>query len=245
MIRLFLPIEGTPEQVALQPDRAHYLLRVLRLEDGAQLEVFDGAGRAFPARLERGAGEGAPSLALGPPRQAAVVARWVGLILGLAKGDKLEGVLQKGTELGAAAFFPAQTRRAVVKVEANKREDRARRWQRIAQEAARQCGRSDVPQVHPVTPLADALASLPPGTAVLVCDEEEQARTLGAALDEVGPRAPVALVLGPEGGLDRAEVAELLARGAVPVTLGRRILRAETAPLAALCVVLHRDGELG
>lgn len=244
MIRLFIPVEGTPQKLTLEAERLHYLTRVLRLADGAELEVFDGKGRAFPAKLAQVAEESAV-LELGAPIQAAAVSRWIALILGLPKGDKLEWVLQKGTELGAAAFFPVETKRAVVKLDEKRRLERAKRWQKIAEEAARQCGRSDVPSAHPAGSLNDALDRLPPDAQVFVCDEEEHQRTLGAAFGALPPHSPVALVFGPEGGLDRAEVAALTARGARAVTLGRRILRAETAPLAALCVLLHRDGELG
>lgn len=244
MIRLFLPVEGTPDRIPLSEDRLHYLTRVLRLTEGAELEVFDGKGRAFPAKLSK-VGDGTGELELAAPVNAAAVARWIGLVIGLPKGDKLEWVLQKGTELGASAFFPVETRRAVVKLEEKKRPERAKRWQKIVEEAARQCGRSDVPTAHAATSLEDAVAALPPGTQLLVCDEEEHERPLGAAFARAPPSSPVALVFGPEGGLDRSEVSALVERGATPVTLGRRILRAETAPLAALCVVLHRDGDLG
>lgn len=243
MIRLFSPVPTpAPERLVLDGERFHYLVRVLRLAEGDALEVFDGEGRAFAARVER-VDASMATLRLGE-QVARAAAAPLALVQGLPKGDKLEWVLQKGTELGATAFAPAATARSVVKLEPKRAEERLRRWTKIVEEAARQCGRADVPRVHPPRPLVEAVEALPPGTRLLVLDEEERATPLGQALGVVG-EAPVALVVGPEGGLERAEVAALVARGGVPVTLGRRVLRTETAALAALAILQHLRGELG
>ena len=244
MVRLLVPLpESAPAEVTLSGDRRHYLLHVLRLGAGDALEVFDGTGRAFAARVVA-VEEDAVRLALGEARRA-VASRALHILQGLPKGDKLELVLQKGTELGAAAFHPVATVRSVVKLEPKRAEDRTARWMKIVEEAARQCRRDDVPLVHPPRPLVEAARALAPGTVLLVLDEEESAVPLGEAFRACDPSAPVALVIGPEGGLAREEVAALQALGARPVTLGRRILRTETAALAALAVMAHLDGELG
>jgi 16S rRNA (uracil1498-N3)-methyltransferase len=169
----------------------------------------------------------------------------VSVLQGLPKGDKLEWVLQKGTELGAAAFHPVDTLRSVVRLEPRRALERTARWTKIVEEAARQCRRNDVPRVHPPASLGEAARALAPGTVLLVLDEEESAVPLGEAFRAAGPGTPVALVVGPEGGLAREEVAALAALGARGVTLGTRILRTETAALAALAVMAHLDGELG
>src|SRR5690606_34987193 len=106
------------------------------------------------------------------------------LLQGLPKGDKLEWILQKGTELGITRFWPVATVRAVVKLDAGRGESKRVRWQKIVEEAARQCGRSDVPEVGLPQPLLQAVQALPPGTRVLVLDEEERARTLSQAVAE-------------------------------------------------------------
>ena len=240
MPRLHLPLSGEPSEVVVEGDRHHYLTRVLRLSAGAELEVFDGRGRAFPAKLSRVSAESS-TLSLGPPREISAGIS-VLILQGLPKSDKLELVLQKGTELGASAFVPVSTVRSVVKLDGARAEERRRRWQKIAEEAARQCGRADVPQVHPVSPLLDAARALEPGTQLLVLDEEERAVRLSAVLHS---EASIALVIGPEGGLAREEVAELVSLGATPVSLGPRILRTETAALAALAIIRHREGSLG
>ncbi len=244
MIRLLVPLpEHAPSEVTLSGDRRHYLLHVLRLAEGDALEVFDGAGRAFDARVAAVEPE-TVRLTLGEARSTPA-ARAVHILQGLPKGDKLEWVLQKGTELGAAAFHPVATLRSVVKLDPKRAEDRTSRWMKIVEEAARQCRRNDVPLVHPPRPLVEAARALAPGTLLLVLDEEESAAPLGELFRASAPGTPVALVIGPEGGLAREEVSALQALGARPVTLGRRILRTETAALAALTVMAHLDGALG
>jgi 16S rRNA (uracil1498-N3)-methyltransferase len=229
--------------VELAGERRHYLLHVLRLEQGDVLEVFDGQGRAFEARVAS-VGEEAVRIWLGTAR-VAPARRAVGVLQGLPKGDKLELVLQKGTELGATAFYPVATARSVVKLEPKRAEERTARWTKIVEEASRQCRRDDVPRVATPRPLLEAARALSPGTVLLVLDEEESAVPLGEAFRAAGPGTPVALVVGPEGGLAREEVEELRKIGARNVTLGKRILRTETAALAALAVMMHLDGELG
>lgn len=238
MKRLHLP-HAAPGAVRLDGPRFHHLIRVLRVRAGERLELFDGRGTVFPAEVEQ-VDTDAATLKVGPgvPQP---VAPGITIVQGLPKAEKLEWVLQKGTELGAAAFAPVFTERCVVKPSG--REDaKVQRWQKIAEEAARQSGRADVPTVLPPRPLLDAVRALAPGTRVLVLDEEEEERSLSSAAGEGGP---LALVIGPEGGLARSEVQALAALGALGVTLGRRVLRTETAALAALAVLLHLQGELG
>ncbi|OJH42129.1 16S rRNA (uracil(1498)-N(3))-methyltransferase [Cystobacter ferrugineus] len=244
MVRLFVPLpEPAPTEVTLSGERRHYLLHVLRLAEDSVLEVFDGAGRAFSARV-LAVEEDTVRLGLGEARHAPP-SREVHILQGLPKGDKLEWVLQKGTELGATAFHPVAAARSVVKLEPKRAEERTTRWTKIVEEAARQCRRNDVPRVHPPRALLEAARSLSPDTLLLVLDEEESAVPLSEAFRSRPAGTPVALVVGPEGGLTREEVSALQTFGARPVTLGRRILRTETAALAALTVMAHLDGELG
>lgn len=240
MIRLLVP--GAQEgEVSVSGPRLHYLLHVLRVRAGDVLEVFDGDGLAFDAKVVS-VGELGGVLLLGEKREAPRP-RSITIVQGLPKAEKLELVLQKGTELGASAFAPAACARSVVKLE-GKEEAKLSRWQRIVEEAARQCGRASVPVVFAPKPLLAAVSALPGDPAVLVLDEEERALPLSTAVASVGTR-PLALVIGPEGGLTREEVAALVKQGAIPVTLGRLVLRTETAALAALAVMRHLEGELG
>jgi 16S rRNA (uracil1498-N3)-methyltransferase len=250
MVRLFLPLSGPAQPTArVEGARLHYLVNVLRLREGDALEVFDGRGGAYPAARVSALRGDAAELSLGP-RTAAPPRRPIAVVQGLPRGEKLELVIQKGTELGAAAFAPAFTRRAVVKLDERRAGARTRRWQAIAEEAARQCGRADVPPVLSPRPLLEAVeaaaasAGGPGGGRILVLDEEERSTLLREA-HAGSAGAPLTLVVGPEGGLERDEVRALAGRGGVPVTLGALVLRTETAALAALAVLRHLDGELG
>ena len=240
MVRLLVPHAGEGE-VTIEGPRLHYVTRVLRLVTGDALEVFDGRGGRFEAKVKIVTAEQAVLL-LGA-RAEAPVARSITIVQGLPKGDKLELVLQKGTELGASAFVPVACARSIVKLD-GKEETKRTRWQRIVEVAARQCGRADVPEVALPAPLLKAIDALPGSPALLVLDEEERALPLSVAVSGLGDR-PLAFIIGPEGGLERDEVNALISRGAIPVTLGKLVLRTETAALAALAVLRHLDGELG
>ncbi|HEY8206818.1 MAG TPA: 16S rRNA (uracil(1498)-N(3))-methyltransferase [Myxococcaceae bacterium] len=244
MVRLLVAAAaGAAGEVSVTGPRLHHLRSVLRLREGDALEVFDGRGGAYDARVAR-LGEAEATLSLGPRREAPARRR-IAVVQGLPKAEKLELVIQKGTELGAAAFAPAFAARSVVKLDGARAQDRMRRWQAIAEEAARQCGRADVPVVHPPRPLVEAVQALGPAR-VLVLDEEERSALLGEAHALAAPDEAMALVIGPEGGLTREEIAALVASaGAIPVSLGPLVLRTETAALAALAVLRHLDGELG
>lgn len=245
MIRVLLPLpHPAPERARVEGAPFHHLVHVLRLARGAELEVFDGHGRAFHGRLEAVEDQFAV-VSLSAKPAVAATHRAFTVVQALPKADKLEWILQKGTELGASAFAPVTSARSVVRLSADRVEPKVRRWSKIVEEAARQCGRSDVPAVLPVRPLLEAVRALPEGTRVLVLDEGERARSLGAAFASLPVGAGVALVVGPEGGLEPSEREGLLALGAEPTTLGPRILRTETASLAALSVLLHLDGALG
>jgi 16S rRNA (uracil1498-N3)-methyltransferase len=236
-IRLDVPTPA-PERIRVEGRALHHL-RVARVGTDEALEVFDGRGRVWAARLETEDENGAV-LRLGEERRGDA-GRTVVLLQALPKGDKLEWLLQKSTELGVSEVWPVLTARSVARPKPESLGSRHARWQRIVEEAARQSGRADVPGVGALRPLEDAVRALPPELRLLVLDEEEQAARLGDAAGD----APVALVVGPEGGLAREEVKALRSRGARTVSLGPLVLRTETAGLAALAVLRHRDGLLG
>lgn len=218
----------------------HHLAVVLRAGIGDVIEAFDGAGTSFTAKVLT-IEDTFVTLQLSEPRVAALPRR-VTVVQGLPKADKLELVLQKGTELGASAFLPAPAIRSVARLE-GKLDSKLERWRRIIEEAARQCGRADVPHLLEPTPLS---AFSLPDTTVLVLDEVSDATIpLSHCVRALPSDRPLALVIGPEGGLDRAEVEALTSRGAQRVTLGKNVLRTETAALAALSVIRHLDGWLG
>jgi 16S rRNA (uracil1498-N3)-methyltransferase len=215
----------------------HYLRHVLRLAPGAPLEVFDGEGGLHDAVLPA-AGD---ALELGPRREAPPPLAVVWLAFAPPRGDRADLVVQKATELGAARLLPFQGERSVVRLDPGRGAGRARRWRRIAAEAARQCGRADVPEVDEPAALSLALAAAPAGFRLLAF-HEGGGEPLAQALD--ARAAGHLAVVGPEGGLAPGELEACAAAGARIATLGPRVLRAETAALAAVALLQHRLGDL-
>jgi 16S rRNA (uracil1498-N3)-methyltransferase len=162
----------------------------------------------------------------------------VKLCLALSKSDKLEWALQKGTELGAAAFVPFISERCVSRP--SEASGKLERWQRIVREAAAQSGRGVLPEIRKPVTLEQAL-SLTSGMPRYVCHESAQARLAETFRPDT---AECAVFTGPEGGFSSDEVRQAGEAGAVPVWLGSRILRCETAPIAALAVIMSMSGEL-
>lgn len=243
MHHFFLPGQGGPAgtQIDLAPIH-HQLSRVLRVQPGSQILVLDGRGGAFLTevqKLERRAAQGVVLEARQAPGEPRVQ---VTLYQCMLKGDKLEWVLQKATELGIARFVPVMSSRTVVRQPASVQR-KLPRWQAIAREAAEQARRGAIPAIGPVTDFAAALAAA--GGRRFVAWEEADGRPgLVAALDGHAD-GELSLLIGPEGGLAGAEVAAAEAAGWCVVSLGPRILRAETAAIAALALAMSVAGELG
>lgn len=249
MHRFFIGNSAAPGETLVFPDAAsRQMVRVLRLGVGARVIAVDPEGWELTVEITRADAKGAEGRVLARERRQAEPPLRVVLAQGLPKGDKMDWVVQKCTEVGVAEVLPVVTARTVVDP-AGKEEARRERWGRIAREAAEQAGRAAVPEIGPVSDLAGAAARLAELDLFLVPWEEEQARgireVLRAAGGVGGPPRSVGFLIGPEGGLTRAEVDLVRRHGAVAVTLGPRLLRTETAGLVALVTVLYELGDLG
>nr|WP_122011881.1 16S rRNA (uracil(1498)-N(3))-methyltransferase [Maliibacterium massiliense] len=232
--------------VRVTGSEARHILRVLRMQAGDEALLVDGAGASAPARLVEIAQQ-ACVFAAGPVQQGSGEPRRpITLFMGLPKGDKMDFVVQKAVELGACAVVPVRMARCVARLDAGRDEEKKRaRWQRIAREAAKQAGRAVVPEVGACIDLSALCAQLAAFPRAIVAWEEATQGGLKAALMDAPEDAPLALVVGPEGGMSFEEVARMAQTGARTVTLGRRILRCETAPLALLAIVQYLLGEMG
>ena len=226
---------GPGARVELPRELAHHLGRVLRLSDGATLSLFNGAGGCWLARLHIGGGAPATAdvlAALDDERESPLR---VILGQGLSSGDRMDITVQKAVELGIASIAPLATARAVVKLSGDRAERRREHWQRIAIAACEQCRRSVVPPVEPVQALRNWLASLPVDAPKwLLCAHEGQRL---ADLPRPAEGATGYLRAGPEGGFSDEERTLVIGAGFVPVRLGPRVLRTETAAMAALAAM--------
>lgn len=225
------------------PDVNH-ITRVLRLGPGDGLTVLDGRGGVYQAVIESlGKNQVLCSVAKELPAPGAPPLR-ITLVQGIPKGDKMDLIVQKGTELGVSRVIPLICLRSVVKLGKEKTSKRRERWQRIALEAAKQCRRPDIPDITEPAEWEQVLAGLNPQALALIPWEEESAETMKNVL-QGNPPGEVHVFIGPEGGFTPAEVETARARGVRPVTLGPRILRTETAGLAVLSMILYQWGDLG
>ena len=236
---------GNP--VALTASQARYVETVLRLRAGTMIEVFDGEGRRFEAELTPSGLRIGSELPRAPESTLDV---W--LAQAIVKGDKLDLVVQKATELGVSRLVLFDSSRSVVKLDDRRAGSRVERLRRVAEEAARQCGRSDVPigmfpmvESSPIDgpiPFDDLSGRLESDRLGLLLDPEETELRLSQAARGA---SRLCLAVGPEGGLAPEERDRAAAAGMIPVSLGRLVFRTETAGLAALVVVRHLAGDLG
>lgn len=244
--RFFVDRPLTGGEVTLPRVAARQVAAVLRLRPGTPVVLFDGTGGEWSAQLLKVDARAAIAQLLAyqhPDREPAVA---LTLCQSLLKGEKFEWVLQKGTELGVTRFVPVLTQRVVVTGHQHQlATTRRERWRKIVVEAAEQCGRTLVPPVAEPRTLAEAVAG--PGPSIL-CWEGERERSFAAAWrgavgDECARATGVRVVIGPEGGFDPQEVAAAVHTGAATASLGRRILRSETAALAACTIALIAEAE--
>lgn len=241
--RFFVPpetFEGV--RVWLRGEAAHQLRHVLRIRPGERIVLLDNTGQEFETVLDTVSGDAcegrivAQRPSLNEPRVRLT------LYAALLKHDKFEWVLQKGVELGVAAFQPVLTKRCMSD---EPRPHRLERWQRIVREAAEQSERGLIPLLAAPLGFAAAVTQAAQAGLALIPYEGEHGRSLRAVLGEHEPATLVSLFIGPEGGFTPGEIELARSHAVLPVTLGPRILRAETAGLAAAAAVLFAYGELG
>ncbi len=244
------------EPGAIQGDRAdvrgpvaHQIGRVLRLRPGDEIELLDNSGALYAARITEitRASVAAEIVERRLPKTEPPVG--VELYQALLKGQKMEWVLQKGTEIGISRFVPVLSERCISRPSAGDMADRLERWRTIVREAAEQSGRAILPNVAPLVNLGEACVSARQADLTVMAWEEERTTSLKDLLAQTeqkrGRPARVALLIGPEGGFSGTEAERAKTAGAQIAGLGPRILRAETAAIVAATVVLWETGGLG
>jgi len=239
-------LNSTEEEILLDPRNSRKILKVLRLKPGEEILLWDGEGKEFRACIKKIRGTRVSVELLERTQPEPEPPLRVILVQGIPKGEKFDLIIQKATELGVWAIHPVVTERTVVRIPEDKKASRQRRWQEIATEAARQSGRIHIPEVTKIIPFSLLWQQLGSGSLKLIF-WEGGTQPLKQVFRRVNlsEYSAVYLFIGPEGGFEKEEVEEAVAHGAVPVSLGPRILRTETAGLVALSLILYEWGDLG
>lgn len=242
MTRFFVAEEEMQSQfIVLTGENAAHA-KVLRLKNGEEVLVCDGQGRECLCTVSD-ISPGMVSLVVRNRRLSDTEAGVsVSVYMAFSKGDKLEHVIQKATELGAFEIVAFPSSRCVSRPDDKSLQKKLERWQKIAASAAEQSGRGRIPAVLTIPSYADALRRAAQADKAILFYENEQSVTLRMAL-EAAPFQTISLLTGPEGGLEAKEVEQAREAGLEICTLGRRILRCETAPLCALSAVMYAAGE--
>ena len=244
MRRLFIPGELTDEIVITGAD-AHHLMHAMRAKAGQQFVVVDGSSHVGRVELVSFTAEEVTARLLERLEHNTESPLEIVLAQCLPKGDKMELIAQKAVELGITAIRPLKSRNSVVRYDEKKAAEKQKRWQKIVNEAAKQCGRTEIPEVLPVRGLSEWLREmeLSEGDLMIFCYENEERRNLKECLRGLKVRR-VVLLIGPEGGFSLEEAEAVLKKGAAGVSLGPRILRAETAAIAAMSIIQYELGDI-
>lgn len=242
MARFFVQPQEFKEDFMVLTDENAAHAKVLRIKEGEQVTVCDGQGREALC-IVSDVSPGLISLVVQEQQASATEAKIrASVYMAFSKGDKLEHVIQKATELGAYEIIAFPSARCVSKPDDKSLKKKLERWQKIAESAAEQSGRGRIPEVIALNSYAEALKRAANADTALLFYENERAFTLREALRQK-PYTTVSLMTGPEGGFEEKEVAAAMAAGLQVCTLGSRILRCETAPLCALSAVMYDSGE--
>lgn len=237
--------EGTVEILGSD---VNHIRQVLRMKVGEQMMVRDGYGHEYLCQIMEISQEQVLAEVLEMRETAAELPSEVWLFQCLPKGDKMELIVQKAVELGVSKIIPVASKRCVVKLDKKRESNKVKRWNLIAESAAKQSGRGVIPEVLPVMEFSQALLLAEKLDVRLIpyeCAEEllkERNKTpmqqTKETLSSIQAKESIGVFIGPEGGLEKAEVEAALAVGAKPLTLGKRILRTETAGLCILSVLM-------
>jgi len=214
-----------------------HISKVLRMAPGDKVMLCDGEGYQYLAEISEITKEAARLEIVESERCASEPVQRITLYQGLPKGDKMEFIVQKCVELGITEIVPVAAERSIVRIKPGEFGGKRTRYQRVAYEAAKQCGRGIIPEVADLATFKSA--DMTRHDLIIIAYEDEKGTTLKSLLKTNSKARDIAIVIGPEGGLERAEVDMLIQKGGTAVTLGPRILRTETAGMAALAMILY------
>jgi 16S rRNA (uracil1498-N3)-methyltransferase len=235
-------VHGLGERIALAADDARKIATVLRGKTGDRVQIVDSGGRAFAASIDVTGTDVVATLDDVLDRGARESAVRLTLALGIPKGQKMDLIVEKATELGAVAIVPLRSDRVVGE---RTGDHKTERWQRLAKTAAQQCGRTVIPAVAPIVTWPELIATFGSYDRVYLPWELADVKPLRDTFEADAPAIASALfIIGPEGGFSNSEAERAIAAGAIPISLGTRILRTETVALAVLAAFAYARGEL-
>lgn len=245
MRRFHIPSEQLHgPQPFLDGDEARHLLQVLRMKVGDRVILFDNSNQEYLVRIRSISGNRVYFEIENQRTMARESALTIIMGIPLIRPQPFEWILQKGTELGVAAFHPYYSNHSRRNFEKSEMDSRMKRWQRIIIEAAKQCARNVLPEFFPPVSFSDLLGQSPEALKIIPY-EQESSRTL-EEVEPPGPlQTPVLALVGPEGGFHQDEINQAEERGFIPISLGPRILRSETATLSLICLLQFLWGDMG
>ncbi len=244
--RIYTPTElAKDKKVALTPAGVSHVAKVLRARIGDTVAVFDGAGNEYRATIDAITAKNVVVTLTEAVATASESPLKITLVQGISRGERMDWVVQKTTELGIAAIVPVITGRSVVKLDRDQAAKRHEHWRNIAIGACEQCGRAQLPELHPPISLGGFLEKNHRASVKWVLDPAATQSLIGLCESRNTDTSDLQLLIGPEGGLGDDELAAAKRAGFVPVCLGPRILRTETAAVAAIALVQGMWGDLG
>ncbi len=218
--------------ITLEESPSRHISQVLRLHPGDKLSLFNGDGQRYSAQLQRCSKQKVEAEIVSVTKNQSEPPLHFTLALGISKGERMDYALQKAVELGISCFIPLFTERTVVKLKGERLERRLTHWQKVAIAACEQSGRNSIPSIEPAQQFDDWIVKAEQETRLILHPNATQSLSMLPA-----PNGSVLLLIGPEGGLSKNEIAAAETNGFTPVRLGPRILRTETAPIAALAAM--------
>ncbi len=230
------------ERAMIAGEDARHIALALRMKAGERLTVCDADGQDYQCVIERISPEQVELRVEEVAPSAGEPGVWITLYQALPKGDKMETIVQKAVELGVGRIVPVLTHRCVSRPDDKSMRKKCERYNRIALEAAKQCGRGRVPEVAPLVGFREAVAQMRADPLALLFYENADQPLREVLTGRLGDR--VSILIGSEGGFEPSEAAFAAENGLVPLSLGSRILRCETAPLAAITAILYQAGDI-
>jgi 16S rRNA (uracil1498-N3)-methyltransferase len=245
MARFYVPHPQIEDGILkIEGDEVKHIRKVLRLKRGDEVFIFDGSGKEYAGTIVK---EGPFSVSIKvrnsffSPEEANLS---ITLAQSLLKGEKMDYLIQKATELGIKRIVPFNSSRSIPLLEESRRLERHHRWEKIAIAASKQCGRRVLPQIDPPGDYPQILESVPEGSLRLILWERGGER-LKDILKPIGKEKEIFFIVGPEGGLSQKEVEVATKAHFIPIALGKRILRSETASLCLLSILQYEWGDIG